>query len=146
MHNMLRLAPRRIERACNRRIKPSQGRQQFLRSHTRNITSQSSSIHLPLSTELPSDSFQLLTSSQKAVPAEEQLYEQQVQNVQRWWKSKRYNDIKRPYSAEDVVSKRGSLQQTYPSSLMARKLFNLLQEKAKAGEPIHTSKDVMRWT
>ncbi|KAJ6151565.1 hypothetical protein N7470_007162 [Penicillium chermesinum] len=50
----------------------------------------------------------------------------------------RYEGIKRPYSAADVVSKRGSLQQTYPSSLMARKLFNLLNERAAAGEPVHT--------
>lgn len=56
-----------------------------------------------------------------------------------WWASPRYKGIKRPYSAEDVVSKRGALQQTYPSSLMARKLFNLLEEKAAKGEPVHTS-------
>ena len=56
-----------------------------------------------------------------------------------WWASPRYKGIKRPYSAEDVVSKRGALQQSYPSSLMARKLFNLLEERAAKGEPVHTS-------
>jgi isocitrate lyase len=59
--------------------------------------------------------------------------------VKDWWASPRYKGIKRPYSAEDVVSKRGALQQTYPSSLMARKLFNLLEERAAKGEPVHTS-------
>ena len=93
----------------------------------------------PLSTQLPSDSFQLLSTSRKAGSAEDDLYEQEVQDVRSWWNSERFRDIKRPYSAEDVVGKRGSLQQTYPSSLMARKLFNLLKEKASIGEPVHTS-------
>lgn len=56
-----------------------------------------------------------------------------------WWASPRFKGIKRPYSAEDVVSKRGALQQSYPSSLMARKLFNLFEERAAKGEPVHTS-------
>jgi len=93
----------------------------------------------PVSTTLPSDSYQLLSTEDKAGAAEDALYEQQVRDVQEWWNSPRYEGIKRPYSAEDVVSKRGSLQQTYPSSIMARKLFNLLNERAAAGEPVHTS-------
>ncbi|CAI7640003.1 unnamed protein product [Penicillium pancosmium] len=92
----------------------------------------------PVSTTLPSDSYQLLSTGDKAGAAEDALYEQQVRDVQEWWSSPRYEGIKRPYTAEDVVSKRGSLQQTYPSSLMARKLFNLLNERAAAGEPVHT--------
>ena len=67
------------------------------------------------------------------------MFEQQVQDVKEWWASSRYEGIKRPYSAEDVVSKRGSLQQIYPSSLMARKLFSLFKERAAAGEPVQTS-------
>ena len=94
----------------------------------------------PVSAPLPSDTYQLLSTAEKAGAAEDALFDQQVRDVQAWWNSPRYEGIKRPYSAEDVVSKRGSLQQTYPSSLMARKLFNLLNERAAAGEPVHTSK------
>lgn len=106
-------------------------------------SSSSSSSHLPpvqppVSTEFPGDSFQLLSTADKAGAAEDALFEQQVNAVNEWWATERYEGIKRPYSAEDVVSKRGALQQSYPSSLMARKLFNLLNEKAKAGEPLHT--------
>jgi isocitrate lyase len=72
-------------------------------------------------------------------PVSTALFEEQVQAVKDWWASPRYKGIKRPYSAEDVVSKRGALQQSYPSSLMARKLFNLLEERAAKGEPVHTS-------
>jgi isocitrate lyase len=92
----------------------------------------------PVSAALPSDSFQLLPTTQKAGEAEDALFDQQVADVKDWWNSPRYEGIKRPYSAEDVVSKRGTLQQTYPSSIMARKLFNLLKERSSAGEPVHT--------
>ena len=92
----------------------------------------------PLSTPLPSDSYQLLSSSEKAGEAEDTLFSQQVKDVEAWWGSERYKGIKRPYTAEDVVSKRGTLQQSYPSSLMARKLFNLLNERAAEGKPVHT--------
>jgi len=91
-----------------------------------------------VSTALPSDSFQLLSTADKIGPAEDALFEEQVQAVKEWWGTPRYEGIKRPYSAEDVVSKRGALQQTYPSSIMARKLFNLLNERAASGEPVHT--------
>lgn len=93
----------------------------------------------PVSTALPGDSFQLLPEASKAGEAEDALFEEQVQAVKDWWASPRYKGIKRPYSAEDVVSKRGTLPQSYPSSLMARKLFNLLEERAAKGEPVHTS-------
>ncbi|KAL9042185.1 MAG: hypothetical protein Q9214_003858, partial [Letrouitia sp. 1 TL-2023] len=87
---------------------------------------------------LSSDFYQLLPTQQKAGNIEDDLFESQVQDVKKWWADERYNGVKRPYSAEDVVGKRGALQQTYASSLMARKLFNLLSEKAAAGQPLHT--------
>lgn len=96
----------------------------------------------PVSTVLPGDSYQLLSSADKAGAAEDAFYDQQIKDVEAWWKSPRYEGIKRPYSAADVVSKRGTLQQTYPSSLMARKLFNLLNERAAQGLPVHTSEFV----
>jgi isocitrate lyase len=97
-----------------------------------------SPVQPPVSAALPSDSFQLLATAKKAGEAEDALFDQQVADVKDWWNSPRYEGIKRPYSAEDVVSKRGTLQQTYPSSIMARKLFNLLKERSSAGEPVHT--------
>ncbi|KAH6643457.1 isocitrate lyase [Truncatella angustata] len=96
------------------------------------------SVDPPISTVLPSDSFQLLSETDKAGAAEDALYEQQIKHVEAWWASPRYKGIKRPYTAADVVSKRGSQLQSYPSSLMARKLFNLVQERIADGEPIHT--------
>ncbi|KAF2839797.1 isocitrate lyase-like protein 2 [Patellaria atrata CBS 101060] len=92
----------------------------------------------PVSSVLPGDSYQLLPEFSKAGDAEDALFDAQVQQVKDWWASPRYKGIRRSYSAEDVVSKRGTLQQSYPSSLMARKLFNLFEERAQQGLPVHT--------
>ena len=106
---------------------------------TRCMASKLPVLDYPVSSTLPADSYQLLSNSEKAGAAEDALFEQEVRDVKDWWATTRYTGIKRPYSAEDVVSKRGALQQIYPSSLMARKLFNLFKERAAQGEPIHTS-------
>ncbi|EFQ32534.1 isocitrate lyase family protein [Colletotrichum graminicola] len=86
----------------------------------------------------PADAFQLLPESEKAGVAEDELYEAQIKEVEAWWQSSRYYGIKRPYNAADVVSKRGSQHYSYPSSVMARKLFNLVKERGAEGKPIHT--------
>ncbi|UJO11364.1 Methylisocitrate lyase, mitochondrial [Fulvia fulva] len=91
----------------------------------------------PLPSTSPAESFQLLKESEKP-DAEQELYDQQIQQVKEWWASPRYKGIKRPYTPEDVVSKRGTLQQVYPSSLTARKLFDLLEERNAEGKPVHT--------
>ncbi|KAG0651638.1 2-methylisocitrate [Hyphodiscus hymeniophilus] len=114
------------------------------RLHIRNISISSQRmtslkpLQSPISAVLPSDSFQLLPESEKAGAAEDALYEQQLKDLEAWWASPRYEGIKRPYSAADIVSKRGSQMQSYPSSVMARKLFNLIKEREAKGEPIHT--------
>ncbi|RKF61883.1 2-methylisocitrate lyase, mitochondrial [Erysiphe neolycopersici] len=84
------------------------------------------------------DAFQLLPEEQKTGAFEDKLYAQQLKNIEEWWASPRFEGIKRSYTVEDVVSKRGSQIQSYPSSVMARKLFNLIKEREAAGKPIHT--------
>ncbi|KAF2859671.1 isocitrate lyase and phosphorylmutase [Piedraia hortae CBS 480.64] len=96
-----------------------------------------STVRPPLPSTHITDSFQLLPETDKP-GAENTIFDNQVKDVQEWWASSRYDGIKRPYSAQDVVGKRGTLQQTYPSSLMARKLFDLLERRAKEGKPVHT--------
>lgn len=95
-------------------------------------------VNPPLSTAYPADAFQLLPEAQKAGAAEDALFQQQVEAVEAWFASPRYKGIRRDWTAADVVSKRGSLQQSYPASVMARKLWNLILERQAAGEPIHT--------
>lgn len=83
--------------------------------------------------------FQLLKVEDKAGIKEDELYSRRIHDIESWWRTPRFEGIKRPYSADDVVSKSGALEHSYPSSLMARKLFKLLQERAAANEPLHTS-------
>ena len=104
-----------------------------------NLSSPPPSSRTLVSHASPADSYQLLPTKEKAGLAEDALFDQEVKDVDGWWATQRYTGIRRPYTAEDVVSKRGTLQQSYPSSLMARKLFTLFQEKAAVGEPVHTS-------
>jgi isocitrate lyase len=102
------------------------------------MASNLSSPNPPLPGTNPTDAFQLLKEAEKP-DAEQEIFDQQVQQVKEWWASPRYKGIKRPYQPEQVVSKRGTLQQVYPSSLTARKLFNLLEERNAEGKPVHTS-------
>lgn len=90
----------------------------------------------------PSESFQLLPESSKPGAAEDALFEEQVREVEAWWATERYAGVRRPYSAADVVSKRGTLVQSYPSSVMARKLWKLIKEREKEGKPVHTSESL----
>lgn len=135
---MLRTCVRRLPRPTATLAASAVARRSFACGYPR--MSSIPPVEPPLSTRLPSDSFQLLSTAEKAGAAEDSLYEAQIKDVEAWWKTPRFEGIKRPYTAADIVSKRGSLQQTYPSSLMARKLFNLLNERYAEGRPVHTSK------
>lgn len=132
---------RRVASTAPRRVVPAKTTKGYLRNFSIPAQRMSSlkPLEHPVSAALPSDSFQLLPESEKAGAAEDALYEQQIKDVEAWWASPRYEGIKRPYSAADIVSKRGSQLQSYPSSVMARKLFNLIKQREAKGEPIHTS-------
>lgn len=85
---------------------------------------------------------------------EKALFAQEVAQVEQWWKvrvtpcpmitrspcpqSPRFARAKRPYTAADVVSKRGTIPIQYPSNLMAQKLWATLSGHAKRGTPSHT--------
>ncbi|KAK3367346.1 isocitrate lyase [Lasiosphaeria ovina] len=86
----------------------------------------------------PSTTFQLLPEAQKSGAAEDALYRESVGQVEAWFASPRFAGIKRDWTAADVVTKRGSLHRSYPSSTMARKLWDLVSERQAAGQPIHT--------
>ncbi|RDI82471.1 hypothetical protein Vi05172_g7579 [Venturia inaequalis] len=137
---MLRPAFRAVSRQCPSVKRPTTAIS-FIRCTRTAVRMSSSSIQPvdpPVSSALPADSFQLLSTEGKQGEAEDALFDTQIQQVKEWWSSPRYAGIKRPYTPEDVVARRGALQQTYPSSLMARKLFNLFEQRAKEGKPVHT--------
>ncbi|KAJ1551554.1 isocitrate lyase 1, partial [Nowakowskiella sp. JEL0078] len=67
-------------------------------------------------------------TSPQFISDEQLTFENEVAEVENWWNSDRFRkfDVKRTYSAKDVVRKRGTLQQTYASDTQAKKLWNLL--------------------
>src|SRR2546423_15015289 len=84
----------------------------------------------PISTPHLSESFQLLSTAQKTGEAEDALFDHQVADGEAWWKTPPYEGFRRPYTAQDVVSKRGSLQTFYSSAVQGIKLFTLLCARA----------------
>ena len=59
--------------------------------------------------------------------------------MEAFFKLPRFAGIKRPYSAASVASKQGSLPVLMqPSTLLADKLYTILDKAAKEGKPVHT--------
>ncbi|TDL23142.1 isocitrate lyase [Rickenella mellea] len=70
--------------------------------------------------------------------AERAAFDKEVRELEQRWKSPRFSRVKRPYTAAQVVSKRGTLPISYPSDVQGKKLWSLLTEHFKRGTPSHT--------
>lgn len=70
--------------------------------------------------------------------SEKARFAQEVARVEQWWKDPRFARVTRPYTAAEVVAKRGTLPIQYPSNVLAKKLWSLLVHHAKHGTPSHT--------
>lgn len=73
-----------------------------------------------------------------AVDHEQQLFQQEVDKVNQWWSSPRFANVKRPYTAEAVVSKRGYFPISYRSDVQAKKVWKILQGHKANGTTTHT--------
>lgn len=62
---------------------------------------------------------------------EEQIYLQEVADVKKWWSDTRWRFTKRPFTAEQIVAKRGNLKIEYPSNTQAKKLWGILEGRFK---------------
>jgi isocitrate lyase len=62
---------------------------------------------------------------------EDQLYQADVNTVKNWWKDSRWRYTKRPFTAEQIVAKRGNLKIEYPSNAMSKKLWNIIEGRFK---------------
>ncbi|KAJ2712913.1 isocitrate lyase 1 [Coemansia spiralis] len=72
------------------------------------------------------------------VDAEEARFRNQVAQVKRWWQSPRFRGTTRPYTAESIVAKRGSVQESYLSNEQAKKVFALFETHFAQRTPSHT--------
>lgn len=70
--------------------------------------------------------------------AEQSIFEQEVAVLTKRWAGERYKGLVRPYTAAQVVSKRGTLPISYPSDTVGKKLWKLLDQHYKNGTPSHT--------
>lgn len=100
---MLRSVPRRLPRRLptlsSTAGSPSRfALRPFTCAYPRMTSSSLPSVEPPVSSALPGDSYQLLSTADKAGAAEDALYEQQIRDVEAWWNSPRYEG-----SEEDVI-------------------------------------------
>ncbi|KAH8592778.1 isocitrate lyase-like protein [Bisporella sp. PMI_857] len=69
---------------------------------------------------------------------EEQIYLDEVAAVKKWWSDSRWRYTKRPFTAEQIVAKRGNLKIEYPSNTLSKKLWKILEGRFKNGEASYT--------
>lgn len=73
---------------------------------------------------------------------EEKLYLEEVAAVKKWWTDSRWRHTKRPFTAEQIVAKRGNLKIEYPSNVQSKKLWNILEGRFKVClQKVHIIRD-----
>lgn len=65
------------------------------------------------------------------IDAEDAQFQKEVAEVKKWWTDSRWRFTRRPFSAEEIVAKRGNLSITYPSNNQSKKLWNIVEERFK---------------
>ncbi|KAF7543020.1 hypothetical protein G7Z17_g11075 [Cylindrodendrum hubeiense] len=69
---------------------------------------------------------------------EEELFQKEVAQVKAWWSDSRWRHTKRPFTAEQIVSKRGYLPVNYPSNAQAQKLWKILENRFDTRDASYT--------
>lgn len=62
---------------------------------------------------------------------EDAAFAAEVAAVKQWWSDSRWRQTKRPFTAEQIVAKRGTIQISYPSNNQSKKLWNILEQRFK---------------
>src|ERR1700733_5280145 len=71
------------------------------------------------------------------IDEEEQKYLQEVEDVKKWWSDSRWRYTKRPFTAEQIVQKRGNIKIEYPSNVQAKKLWRIVEDRFKVSMSSH---------
>ncbi|KPM43066.1 Isocitrate lyase [Neonectria ditissima] len=69
---------------------------------------------------------------------EEDLFQKEVEQVNAWWSDSRWRHTKRPFTAEQIVSKRGYLPVNYASNAQAKKLWKILEHRFESRDASYT--------
>lgn len=67
--------------------------------------------------------------SNNDITAEEKRFQEEVAEVKAWWQDSRWRFTKRPFTAEQIVSKRGNLKPTYANNAMSKKLWATIESR-----------------
>ena len=62
---------------------------------------------------------------------EQAQFEQEVAELKQWWTDSRWRFTRRAYTAEQIVSKRGTIKIEYPSNQQSKKLWKLVEGRFK---------------
>ncbi|KAF2139263.1 uncharacterized protein K452DRAFT_232641 [Aplosporella prunicola CBS 121167] len=66
-----------------------------------------------------------------SLDAEEKAFQDEVNQVKQWWSDSRWRYTKRPFTAEQIVTKRGNLKIQYPGGEMSKKLWRTVEKRFK---------------
>ncbi|KAI1091908.1 isocitrate lyase [Rostrohypoxylon terebratum] len=69
---------------------------------------------------------------------EDELFQKEVETVKQWWSDPRWRYTKRPFTAEQIVSKRGHLKVEYPSNAQSKKLWKILEGRFQNRDASYT--------
>lgn len=64
---------------------------------------------------------------------EDAKYQNDVNAVKQWWNDSRWRHTKRPFTAEQIVAKRGNLKIEYPSNVQSKKLWGIVEQNYQVG-------------
>jgi isocitrate lyase len=67
---------------------------------------------------------------------EDDIFAKEVEQVKQWWSDSRWRYTKRPFTAEQIVSKRGNLKIEYPSNALSKKLWKILEGRFQVCRPL----------
>ncbi|KAK4121450.1 isocitrate lyase-like protein [Parathielavia appendiculata] len=69
---------------------------------------------------------------------EDELFAREVEEVKRWWSEPRWRYTKRPFTAEQIVNKRGNLKIEYASNAQSKKLWKILEHRFQTRDASYT--------
>jgi len=72
---------------------------------------------------------------------EERRFQAEVAEVKKWWSDSRWRQTKRPFTAEQIVSKRGNIKIEYPGNQQSKKLWKILEKRWAVRSPISSAID-----
>lgn len=79
-----------------------------------------------------------------SLDAEEQQYQNEVKAVKQWWTDSRWRYTRRPFTAEQIVQKRGTIKAQYANNEISKKLWGILEGRFKVSTSISRDSDAQR--